>query len=231
MTDADAAEGRRAPLWARLAGLAAVLVVAAGLVLVVVRHDRDVQTGANRPASPPRTYTLPADNGGTITPDTRPPAPGGPAPETLPRTPPTNTEVSLELERALKRRSGFTHKASCTPEGQLSKGEVLECHASSEPLIREAPPTDILVVVIDDDGRFVWMQGNGEPYSLAALQADPNLTCEALAGKGWRWGVVLAYWEANGRPAALDPDGTGRPCAASFPAGEIDAVLGAAVAA
>jgi hypothetical protein len=83
----------------------------------------------------------------------------------------------------------------------------------------------VLAVAVDDDGRVVWAQGTGDGFSTASLAAEPGQTCEQLAARPLSWVQVLAYWEITGRPAALDPTGSGRPCSDRFPADQIDAVL------
>ncbi|MBI2704608.1 MAG: hypothetical protein HYX32_04875 [Actinobacteria bacterium] len=221
----------RAPLWARLVGfLALVGAIAALTAIVLVRdRDREQRSGAGAGAATAETVALPADNGGSMVPPTTVLAPPGSGPSTLPRRARTNDGVALELERVLKRDIGFTHKVSCTPAGALQTGEVLECYAAAEPPIKEAPPSSILAVVIDDGGRFVWARTEGDSYNLATLTADPTLTCDALAGAGSSYAYVLAYFEANNRPSALDPSGAGRPCADRFSQQDIDATFASAI--
>lgn len=215
----------RAPLWARALGFVAVLALLGGLATVVVMRDRYRDDQAGRAGTTARTVPLAPDDGGTLPPTTRAPRPSGTGPATVPRTARTNTEVALSLEAVLKRDSGFSQKVSCTPDGPLKKGDVLECHAASEPPIREAPPSTVLAVVIDDDGRFVYGQKTDNSYTVDALTADPNLSCDALVQRGYPYPVVLAYFEANNRPPALDPKGTGRPCEGPFPTADIDAAM------
>lgn len=219
----------RAPLWARVLGFAVVLAFLVSLAIVVVMRDRHRDTLAGRAGTTARTVALAPDDGGTLVPPTSATVPPGTGPNTIPRSPRTNTEVSLALEAALKRDSGFSQKVSCLPEGALTKGAVLECHAASEPPIREAPPSTVLAVVIDDDGRFIYGRRADGSYTLASLTADPGLGCDALLQRGYPYAVVLAYFEANGRPAALDPKATGRPCEGLLPSQDIDAAMASAL--
>ncbi len=211
----------------RVVGFVTVLAVLSALVgVVVIRgRERDDRPGSGTTVRP---FALPPDNGGSMRTTTAVPLPPGTGPATLPRGPRTNNEVALSLESALKRSSGWTHKVSCLPQGPLQPGEVLECHAASEPPIREAPPSTILAVVVDQQGRFVYAQKPDDSYTIEALTVDPGLSCDALIQRGYPYVVALAYWEANGRPGSLDPQGSGRPCGDRYPLGEIEQVLAGA---
>lgn len=215
----------RAPLWLRLSGFVGVLAFLALLASVVMIRDRHRDDQAGRADRAPQTVVLPVENGGSMRVTTQVPTPPGSGPDTLPRGPRTNNEVALSLEAALKRDSGWTHKVSCLPGGSVTKGTVLECHAASEPPIREAPPGTIFAVVIDGEGRFVWAARPDESYTVAALTADPGLSCEALVQRGYPFVVALAYWEANGRPALLDPGSSGSPCSDQYSAADIDSAF------
>jgi hypothetical protein len=219
----------RAPLWARILGFVAVLACFAALVAIVLVQGRDRDERAGTGEATAETVALPADNGGSLVSPTRVPTPSGTGPATVPRRPRTGNDVAIELERVLKRDIGFTHKVSCYPNGPLTPDTVLECHAASEPPIKEAPPSSIVAVVVGEDGRVVWARTEGDSYTLAALTADPDQTCEALAAKGYAY--VLAFWQANGRPATLDPADSGRPCRDhrdQFSDADVDAALAAA---
>lgn len=227
--DATAVADRRTPLWVRIAGFVGSLAIIAGLVLVVVGRDRDRNERSGTTGVTARTVALPPDNGGSITTTTPVSTPAGEGPTTLPRTPRTNDEVAGQLERALRSNTGFVHKVSCLPQGDLQRGEVLECFAATEPVIKEAPPSTVLAVVVDDQGHIVWTQAPGNDNTLEQLRTDRNLSCDDLAAQNRPWAYVLAYWLANDRPAGLDPGGTGRPCDGRYSSADIDHTLASAI--
>jgi hypothetical protein len=220
---------RRAPLWARALGFAVAMALFVGIVAVVLVRDRQRTDASGTTGVTAETFALPADNGGSSTTTTVVPTPSGDGPTTLPRQPRTNDEVALAVERALKEGSGFVYKASCLPQQTVARDDVLECFVAGEPPVKEAPPGTVLAVVIDDQGHFIWTHASSNDDTLDALRAEPNLSCDDLAGQARPWAYVLAYWLANGRPAALDPNGSGRPCEGRYSSADIDQALGGAI--
>ncbi len=210
----------------RLAILAGTVAVAVGAVVVVVRHEADAPERARAALPSVTTYAVPPD---ILVPRTRPyatapPATGG----TVPRAEPTNDQVQVALETVIKRRTGWTHKVLCIPDRPLFRGEVLGCHATTEPPIKEQQPSDVLAVVVGDDGRFVWVRGTDGPFTLAALDIGEK-SCGDLRNQGWPWASVLAYDEFNHHPASIDRDADGRPCVAAYGTEAVDAAFGEAL--
>jgi hypothetical protein len=219
----------RAPLWARIVGFAALMALFIGIVAVVLVRDRGRTEASGTTGATADTVALPAGNGGSVTTTTTVPTPTGDDPTTRPRQPRTNNDVALAVERALKLTSGFVYKASCLPQGTVARDDVLECFVASEPPVNEAPAGSVLAVVVDDQGHVIWTHKNGNDDTLDALRAQPGLSCDDLAAKAEPWTYVFAYWLANGRPAALDPDGTGRPCDGRYSSADIDQALAATI--
>ncbi|MFN8039753.1 MAG: hypothetical protein U0Q07_11145 [Acidimicrobiales bacterium] len=226
----DAIGARRTPLWLRALGFVVVVGVFVGMVAVVLtrqgdRADRAASTGATA-----RTVPVPGEILGTTTSKAPPALPDGGTTSAARRQNLTTDQVATALEVQLPLETGWTHAVSCGAPQPIAAGEVLECQARTEPPIKEVPPSTVLVVVLDDGGRFTWQRGTTGPVTIAALQ-DGGLSCADLVARGFPYVSTLAWWNLHDRPAALDPAGTGRPCADAYPAADVDAAFAKATTA
>ncbi len=64
-----------------------------------------------------------------------------------------------------------------------------------------------------------------EETPMSGLGTDA--TCDDLVA-GFTYRAALAYWGGRGRPADLDPDGNGVPCEDTYPAADVEFLLGGA---
>ena len=215
---------RPSPLWLRALGFVVVVVVVVGMVAVVLtrqgeRADRAASTGATA-----RTVPVPGEILGTTTFKAPPPLPAGGTTAAPRRQNLTTDQVATALEVQLPLETGWTHAVSCGAPQPIAAGEVVECQARTEPPIQKVPPSTVLVVVLDDAGRFTWQRATTGPVTIAALQ-DGGLSCADLVARGFPYVSTLAWWNLHDRPAALDPTGSGRPCADAYPAADVDAAF------
>ncbi|MCX7620131.1 MAG: hypothetical protein N2037_04715 [Acidimicrobiales bacterium] len=224
MTSGSCASDRRVPLWARIVGFVAVLVVATGLTAVVIRRDHDRRS--------------PEEVGGTTvsTASVPPPRPlitgsttGTTAPPRAPVAPPDENFVATELERVVARDSGWTHAISCWPAGPVRRDTVLQCDAHTEPPIDFVPPSTVIVTVLDDDGRFIWARGRTGHVTLDGLRSAPDLDCQLLRAHEYPYAAAVAYWVLRDRPAFIDVDTSGRPCVDTYGQETVDVVFAAAL--
>ncbi|MEZ5141393.1 MAG: hypothetical protein R2726_02575 [Acidimicrobiales bacterium] len=215
---------RHSPLWLRMVGFVAVLAAVVAMVVVVLARQGERAEQASSAAVTARTVPVPADILGTTTSKAPPPLPAGGTTVAVPRTGLTTDQVATALEAKLPVETGWTHAVSCGSPRPIAAGEVLECAARTEPPIKEVGPSTVLVVVLDDGGRFTWQRGTSGPVTLAAL-AEDGLTCADLAARGYPYVSALAWWNLHGRPPALDPSGAGRPCADAYPPAEVEAAF------
>lgn len=224
-SDPDPSIGARSrPLWLRAVVFVAVLAVTAAFVAVALARQSGRADRASSAASTVQTVPVPADILGTTTSAAPPALPAGGTTVAAPRSGLTTDQLATALEVALPIETGWTHAVSCEPFGALAAGEVVECRARTEPPIREVPPSYVLAVVLDDSGRFTWVRGTEGPVTIAALQ-ETGLECADLRARGFGYVSALAWWSLHDRPAALDPDGDGRPCTEVYPPDEVAAAF------
>jgi hypothetical protein len=220
-SDPDPSIGTRSsPWWLRAAAFVVVLVVTGGAVAVVLARQSGRAERASSAASTVQTVPVPADILGTTTSAAPRPLPAAGTTVLRGRAAPSTDQLATALEVALPIETGWTHAVSCEPFGALVAGEVIECRARTEPPIREVPPSYVLAVVLDDEGRFTWVRGTEGPVTIAALQEE-SLRCADLRDRGFGYVSALAWWTLWGRPVELDPDGDGRPCTDVYPADEV----------
>lgn len=214
----------RAPLWARVLGFVAALAAFAGLAAVVIVRDHDRREGDKSAGAtvttesvlPPRPLVTGATTGTTA-----PPRP------TV--VPPDENRVATELERAIARDTGWTHAIECRPSGPIRRDSVLQCDAHTEPPIDFVPPSTVIAVGIDDDGRFIWARGRTGHVTIDGLRSAPELDCALLRAHEYPYASAYGYWVLRGRPANIDVDVRGRPCVDAYGAAEVDAVFAAAL--
>ncbi len=220
----DEVGARHTPLWLRAVGFVVVVVVFVGMIAIVLTRQGERADQAASTGSTARTVPVPAAILGTTTSKAPPPLPAGGTTVPARRQGLTTDQVATALEVQLPLETGWTHAVSCGAPQPIAAGEVLECQAHTEPPIKEVPPSTVLVVVLDDGGRFTWQRGTTAPTTIAGLQ-DANLSCADLVARGFPYVSALAWWNLHDRPAALDPTGTGRPCADAYPASDVDAAF------
>ena len=222
--DDDDIGARYAPLWLRALGFVVVVAVFVGMIAVVLTRQGERADRAATTGSTARTVPVPGAILGTTTSKAPPPLPDGGTTLVPRRGNLTSDQVATALEVQLPLETGWTHAVSCGAPQPIAAGEVLECQARTEPPIREVPPSTVLVVVLDDGGRFTWQRGTTATTTIAGLQ-DGGLSCADLVAKGFPYVSTLAWWNLHDRPAALDPSGSGRPCADAYPAADVDAAF------
>ena len=133
----------------------------------------------------------------------------------------------------------------CGNAGQVTVGGVFAC--VGVPRTKPGFTLDrvgVVIYVLDTSGRAVWSAGTDVPNTTDRLlqayeRSAKGLSCRELlspdvkafpfAGAGRPdedalfWSMV--YWSLEGRPARMDPDGTGIPCASLHVSGVVTAVL------
>lgn len=133
----------------------------------------------------------------------------------------------------------------CGKAGSTTVGGVFACVGvpRTKPGFR-LDPVGVVIYVLDTSGRAVWSAGTDVPETTDRLlqaydRSTKALSCRELMGPdvnafpfggagrpdedAFFWSMV--YWSLEGRPARMDPDGAGIPCASLHTSDVVTAVL------